>query len=133
MRSFIPGGNNLSLNYYSIHRDPRYFSPEPDRFWPDRWLPPKHWCAIGDPSRPLDPDTPVIHDLDAYVPFSYGTRLCVGKTLAQMEIRVVAASVVQKFDMVVVDGYDIKQWDRDLQDFYVSMTGPLPVCLTERR
>jgi len=132
VRSFIPGGNNISLNYYSIHRDPRYFSPDPDRFWPDRWLPPKRRRDIDDPSRPLDADTPVIHDLDAYIPFSYGTRLCVGKTLAQMEMRLVAASVVQRFDMEVADGYDIGRWDKDLQDFYVSVTGPLPVRLIER-
>ena len=44
-----------------------------------------------------------------------------------------AASVVQKFDMVVADGYDIKRWDKDLQDFYVSTTGPLPIRLIERR
>ena len=44
-----------------------------------------------------------------------------------------AASVVQRFDMEVADGYDLKQWDKDLQDFYVSVTGPLPVCLVERR
>ena len=29
--------------------------------------------------------------------------------------------------------YDIEQWDKDLQDFYVSVTGPLPVRFTERR
>ena len=132
-RSFIPGGNNIYLSCYSIHRDPRYFSPEPDNFWPDRWLPPLDRCDMSDPSRPLDPDTPVIHDLDAYLPFSYGTRVCVGKTLAQMEMRVVVASVVQKFDMEMADGYDIKQWDKDLQDFYVFSTGPLPIRLTERQ
>jgi len=86
---------------------------------------------MSDPSRPFDPDTPVIHDLDGYLPFSYGTRVCVGKTLAQMEMRAAAASVVQKFDMEVADGYDIKQWDKDLQDPHVFLTGPLPIHLTE--
>jgi len=132
-RSFIPGGNNIYPNYYSIHRDPRYFSPGSDLFWPDRWLHPKDRRDIGDLSRPLHPDTPVIHDLDAYLPFSYGSRLCIGKTLAQMEMRVVVASVVQKFDMEIADGYDVKQWDKDLQDFYVFVAGPLPIRLIERR
>ena len=50
-----------------------------------------------------------------------------------MEMRVVVASVVQKFDMEVVDGYDIKQWDNDLQNFYMCVTGPLPVRLIERQ
>jgi cytochrome P450 len=88
---------------------------------------------MDDPSRPFDLNTPVIHDLGAYLPFSHGTRICVGKTLAQMEMRIVAASVVQKFDMEVACGYDIEQWDKDLQDFYVYMAGPLPVRLIERR
>ena len=34
--------------------------------------------------------------------------------------------------MEVADGYDIKQWDKDLQDFYVFLTGPLPIRLIER-
>jgi len=88
---------------------------------------------MNDPSRPLDPDTPVIHDLDAYLPFSYGARLCVGKTLAQMEMRAAAASIVQKFGMEVADGYDTKQWDKDLRDFFVFSTGPLPIRLIERQ
>jgi len=88
---------------------------------------------MNDPSRPLDPDTPVIHDLDAYLPFSYGTRICVGKTLAQMEMRAAAASIVQKFDMEIADGYDTKQWDEDLQDFYAVVVGQLPIHLTERQ
>ena len=47
-------------------------------------------------------------------------------------MKVVVASVVQKFDMEVADRYDIEQWDRDLQDFYVYMAGPLPVRSIER-
>ena len=88
---------------------------------------------MDDPWQPLDADTQVIHDLDAFLPFSYGTRICVGKTLAQMEMRVVVASVVQSFDMEVADGYDIEQWDRDLQDFYIFKAGPLPVRLIHRK
>ena len=84
------------------------------------------------PSLPFGPDTPITHNLDAYIPFSYGTRLCVGKALLQIEMRVVVASVVQKYDMEVADRYDIEQWDRDLQDFYVYMAGPLPVRSIER-
>ena len=44
-----------------------------------------------------------------------------------------AASVVQKFDMEAADGYDVEQWDKDLQDFYVYKAGPLLVHLTERK
>lgn len=87
---------------------------------------------MDDPSKPLDPDSLVTHDLDAYLPFSYGTRICVGKTLAQAEMRVVAASVVKNFDMQVADGYNVEQWNKDLQDFYVFKAGSLPVRLIER-
>lgn len=88
---------------------------------------------MDDPSQPFDQHTPIFHDLDAYLPFSYGTRICVGKTSAEMELRIVAAPVVQNFDMEVADGYHIEQWDMDLQDFYVYKTGPFPVRLIERQ
>jgi len=46
-------------------------------------------------------------------------------------MRVVAVSVVQKFDMEVADGYGVWWWDKDLQDFCLFVAGLVPVHLIE--
>jgi len=50
-------------------------------------------------------DMPIIYNLNTYLPSYYGTRLCIRKSLAGVEMRVVAVSA---------DGYDAEQWDKDL-------------------
>jgi len=128
----IPEGTNILLHTYSIQRDPRYFSPYPEDFWPDRWLAPEHRKSLNDVSKPLDNNIKVVHDSRAFIPFSIGPRVCVGKNLAMNEIRIVVSSIVQKFDMRFADGFNSDEWTTGLKDFFLLEKGPLPVVLTER-
>ena len=58
---------------------------DPDTFLPDRWL-------------PGDPDAAVLREL--YMPFSAGPRTCIGERLAEMEMRMILAPVLQRFDLL---------------------------------
>lgn len=58
----IPAGVMVQLHIYELHRDPKYF-PEPEKFNPDRFLP---------------ENFKNIHPF-AYLPFSAGSRNCIGK------------------------------------------------------
>jgi cytochrome P450 len=129
--SFISEGTNITLHSYSLLRDPRYFSPYPEDFWPDRWLAPECRKSLNDVNKPLDANIKVVLESQAFIPFSVGPRVCVGKNLAMNELRVVVASMVQRFDMKFADGYDPAQWTNELKDFFVLEKGPLSVVLTE--
>src|ERR1700685_611852 len=89
--SFIPEGTQVFNHTFTIHRNPRYFSPYPDSFFPERWLPEQGRQKIFS-------DKNFVLELTAFNPFSYGPANCVGKNLAIMELRALMCFVVQRID-----------------------------------
>ncbi|KAF9261026.1 cytochrome P450 [Marasmius fiardii PR-910] len=114
---FISEDTTVYIPPYAIHRDSRYFSPNPDVFWPDRWL-----------STTKD----VTLNQAAFIPYSTGPMNCVGKALAQVELRAVIATLVQRFDMDLEEGWDRTRWENELEDWFVIKKGVLPVRLRLR-
>jgi hypothetical protein len=127
-RSFLPEGTNAFVHTYSLHRDPRNFSPSPDTFWPERWLKPEERAAL--PSG-LD-KFPIVHNTKAFVPFSFGPMHCVGKQLAYQELRMVICAMMHRLNFCFAPGYDPESWERDLKDYFVAMKGSLQVILSPR-
>jgi len=116
---FVPEGTAVTLPIYTLHRDPRYFSPRPEEFWPDRWL--------------TSEEGNVILRKDAFIPFSSGPSNCVGKPLAMVEMRYVLALLIRRFELSLDDGYDPSRWEKGLLDHYVLTKGSLPVKFTVRK
>lgn len=76
-------------------------------FWglhrhPDHWPNPEHF----DPSR-FTPEAIEARDKWAYVPFSAGSRVCIGNTFSLYEATLLLAMMVQRFDVDVVPGQDL--------------------------
>lgn len=115
---FIPEGMAVNIPAYTLHRDPKYFFPHPDKFWPERWL--------------ADQSDHGILERSAFIPFSFGPANCVGKAFAMSEMRLVIALLVTKFDMAFPQGYDPARWDNELEDRLLFTRGDLPVVLTVR-
>ena len=80
-------------NHHGLHRNPRYW-PEPDQFIPDRWLVPE-----GHPLRPIK---------NAWRPFEFGTRTCIGQELAMMEMKMILVMTARELN--VECGFE--EWDR---------------------
>ncbi len=72
----------VSMQCYTTQRDPSVF-PDPDLFEPSRWLE-----AAGGPNDEMK---------EMFMPFSKGTRACLGKSLALMELKLVTAVLVQQY------------------------------------
>ncbi|KAI8584443.1 hypothetical protein K450DRAFT_216439 [Umbelopsis ramanniana AG] len=77
----IPKNILISAHIYACQVDPEYW-PEPLAFKPERWL--------------EGSDIPA--DKDAFFPFSSGSRNCIGKNFAWMEMRLLLASFVYNFN-----------------------------------
>ncbi|TKY88447.1 hypothetical protein EX895_002799 [Sporisorium graminicola] len=109
----IPADTVVTLPIWSIQRDARNFSPEPLKFRPERWL---------------RPDKEVRFNKAAFIPFSLGKTWCVGKALAYMELRLVLANLVRRFDFVPADKYDAQKFQDGLVDAFVVLRNhKLPV------
>ncbi|KEF60630.1 uncharacterized protein A1O9_02191 [Exophiala aquamarina CBS 119918] len=80
---FIPEKTIVSMQCYTTQRDPRVFS-NAGTFLPERWLGPE---VISPEAKAL------------YMPFSSGTRACLGKNLAMMELKLITSTLIKQFDV----------------------------------
>jgi cytochrome P450 len=88
--------------------------------------------VLGDATKQFVDHDQVVHNTAAFIPFSTGPRICPGKNIAMIEMRIVAACIVRNFDLEEAEGYDIDGWEKKLEDMFVLKKYPLPVVLVER-
>ncbi|KAI0059097.1 cytochrome P450 [Artomyces pyxidatus] len=121
----VPPGTELYVPIYSLHRNPRYFSPLTDIFWPDRWL----FSSRGDARLPTG--DLLIHNPDAFIPFPNEPTNCAARNLARLEMRFVICLLFYGYDMRFDASAGI--WEEDLMGCF-AMTGKsvLPVVLRRR-
>ncbi|KAH7325580.1 benzoate 4-monooxygenase cytochrome P450 [Stachybotrys elegans] len=82
----LPEDTIVTTSVPALHRDEVLF-PDPDRFMPERWL-------------NADPDTLKAREAQL-IPFGHGGRICLGKALATLEIKVLIASLYQQHKSVM--------------------------------
>ena len=80
----------ITLCHYSTSRDGRSF-PAPDAFRPERWLRLRPSAAAAAPPSAAPPPPPP-HPF-ASLPFGVGKRSCVGRRLAELQIRLALTQV----------------------------------------
>ncbi|KAF5319606.1 hypothetical protein D9619_008353 [Psilocybe cf. subviscida] len=130
---FVPEHTAITVSPYTMHRDPRYFSPLPEKFVPERWIKnapeSSNSQSIGDSEYD---GVDFVTNPSAFIPYSLGPMNCVGRPLAQMELRVVVATIVQELDLELDMGWDAARWERDIKDHFVFTKGKLPVRVSRR-
>ncbi|XP_066553586.1 cytochrome P450 2K6-like [Amia ocellicauda] len=111
----IPKGTYIIPLLRSVHRDEAYWE-KPDEF---------------DPSHFLDAEGKFVKR-DAFMPFSAGRRVCVGETLARMELFLFFTSLLQRFSFHLPAGAEEK--DIDLSSVGALTMAPQPhrVCAVQR-
>ncbi|KAF8162493.1 cytochrome P450 [Mycena galopus ATCC 62051] len=122
---YLPERTSMDFPPRVIHRDPDYFSPNPDSWLPERWL--------ADAESTMG--KPFAMNLDAFMPFSIGPANCVGRNLAMRAMRLAIAQLIYKYDVQPVekDPQEFqRKWLAELQDHHILLKGPLNVVLTPR-
>ena len=88
----VPEGWNVMIMHCLTHRMSEYF-PEPDRFIPERFLPP----------RSEDKQTPY-----AWVGFGAGAHTCLGMGIAHVEIKTVLTRLLRRYHMALIPNQNVK-------------------------
>ncbi|XP_058981586.1 probable cytochrome P450 4ac1 isoform X2 [Musca domestica] len=81
----LPTNSQINVHVYDIMRDPRHF-PNPTEFKPERFT----------------PENSVDRHPFAFVPFSAGSRNCIGQKFAILEMKAVLVALLSNFEILPV-------------------------------
>ncbi|KAJ4423379.1 hypothetical protein N0V82_001982 [Gnomoniopsis sp. IMI 355080] len=118
---FVPEGTTVATAQYAMNHTSRNFT-DSFAFKPERFLQVSNTPALAEKKKSYPGD-----NFDVLQPFSTGPRNCVGKNLANAEMRTIMARLVWNFDMELVDPED--NW-MDQKAFFLWIKPPLNVNLT---
>lgn len=97
-------GMVLYLCHYGIQRDPGVYGDSADDFVPERWLGDSDTSAETEGRARAEGKLPA----SAWRPFERGPRNCIGQELANLEARVILASVARRYDFVKVGAGEVR-------------------------
>ncbi|KAM7187555.1 Cytochrome P450 [Naviculisporaceae sp. PSN 640] len=86
----LPGGTVVGCSPYVVHRDEETFGEKVDEFRPDRWLVGSHGYEISEEKR--------IAMEHATLSWSHGSRTCLGRNLATIEMKKLIPSILLNFE-----------------------------------
>lgn len=90
---FIPAGIKVGINPSVTNRDHQVFGDDADGFNPDRWL-----RRAGESEAGFDARVRTMRDVADHV-FGGGTRVCMGRYFAQLELWKLFATLYSMFDV----------------------------------
>ncbi|KAL9112411.1 MAG: hypothetical protein Q9227_003253 [Pyrenula ochraceoflavens] len=95
----IPGNTNVSISAYTTHRDPEVFE-DPEAFIPERWQ--------------TKDEEKLKAMRAAHIPFSAGTRGCIGRNVTILQQAVSLGTLVYHYDFALPS----PKWEMEWEDFF---------------
>ncbi|XP_020588342.1 cytochrome P450 86A2-like [Phalaenopsis equestris] len=95
--TFVPAGSAITYSIYSTGRMKSVWGDDCLEFRPERWL--------SDDGRRFEPPA----DFFKFVSFNAGPRVCLGKDLAYLQMKSIAAGVLLRYRLAVVPGHRVEQ------------------------
>ncbi|KXS13314.1 cytochrome P450 [Gonapodya prolifera JEL478] len=139
----VPGGTHVDVSICALQRNPQIWI-RPDDFWPERWLAEisgdeEAW-GVGSEGKGDEKHserfvygTPKVVCREAYIPFSMGSRDCIGRNLAWNELRVVLAHVVRRYDITAEFDTSLDLQGKEYVTVGLGSKTGLPVKLHRRQ
>ena len=106
------------FNLYSMHHDPTHWE-EPEEFKPERWL-------NADGSLKKEKAT-------HYLPFSTGTRVCLGEKMAKMQMFLIVTRLLTNFEVSLAPGESMPKIDQIEGGLSISPASDPRIVLKRRK
>ncbi|CAL0313362.1 unnamed protein product [Lupinus luteus] len=94
--TFVPAGSSITYSIYSIGRMKYIWGEDCLEFKPERWL-----SSDGNKIQ--------LQDSYKFVSFNAGPRICLGKDLAYLQMKSIAAAVLLRHRLTVAQGHCVEQ------------------------
>lgn len=94
--TFVPAGSSITYSIYSVGRMRSTWGDDCLEFRPERWL-------------SADGKKFIMHDSYRFVAFNAGPRICLGKDLAYLQMKSVAAAVLMRHKLNLAPGHKVEQ------------------------
>ncbi|KAK8650548.1 hypothetical protein V6N13_140183 [Hibiscus sabdariffa] len=94
--TFVPAGSSVTYSIYSVGRMRSIWGDDCLEFRPERWL-------------TADGKEFITHDSYKFVAFNAGPRICLGKGLAYLQMKSVAAAALLRHKLTVAPGHKVEQ------------------------
>ncbi|KAL3833481.1 hypothetical protein ACJIZ3_008217 [Penstemon smallii] len=94
--TFVPGGSNITYSIYSTGRMKFIWGDDALEFKPERWL--------SEDGKKFE-----AKDQFQFVAFNAGPRICLGKDLAYLQMKSIAASVLLRHGLTLAEGHKVEQ------------------------
>lgn len=104
----IPPNTNVSISAYTAHRDPAIFE-DPETYEPGRWL-----AKRSDRLKDM---------LAVFIPFSAGTRGCIGRNVSALLQMVCVATLVYHYDFALPN----PTWEMEYEEWFNLWPLSLPL------
>ncbi|KAF2161904.1 hypothetical protein M409DRAFT_69435 [Zasmidium cellare ATCC 36951] len=109
----IPPNTNVSISAYTAHRDPTVFE-EPERYEPERWL-----AKGSDRLKEM---------LAVFIPFSAGTRGCIGRNISALMQMTCVATLVFWYEFELEE----EGWEMEFEEWFNLWPLRLPMRARRR-
>ncbi|KAF7153093.1 hypothetical protein RHSIM_Rhsim01G0158800 [Rhododendron simsii] len=94
--TFVPSGSSVTYSIYSAGRMKSTWGEDCLEFQPERWLSGERKSFVT-------------HDQFKFVAFNAGPRICLGRDLAYLQMKSIAAAVLLRHRLAVVPGHKVEQ------------------------
>ncbi|KAK9857733.1 hypothetical protein MYU51_019929 [Penicillium brevicompactum] len=108
----IPGNVTVSVPTYAAHRDPETFA-DPEIFRPERWF---------------EDDERVKQMRAVFIPFSTGSRACIGRNITFIEQQILVATLVHRYDFALPS----KDWMLEWEEAFNLWPAQMPLKIWRR-
>ncbi|RFU28115.1 hypothetical protein B7463_g8227, partial [Scytalidium lignicola] len=116
---YYPAKTTVGISALPIHHNPELFGPDALQFNPDRWIHGSKGLSVEEMNR-------------YWIPFGVGSRQCIGKNVALLELVKLIGTIFLFFDIDMIKNSETTEIPESASYFFARMSAPVMIRLKAR-